>query len=97
MLLHSDTHQHDLIDTMFSLGLSVSYDHILFLSTSLGNVLIVQYEQENNACPSNLRYGPFTIVAADNVDHILSLLTAKGSFHGTGISLYQHPSTENET
>lgn len=32
----------------------------------------------------------FTVVAVDNIDHIPSSTTAKGSFHGTAISLMQH-------
>ena len=34
----------------------------------------------------------FTTAAVDNIDHNPSSTTAKGSLHGTGISLFQHPS-----
>jgi len=37
----------------------------------------------------------FTVGAIDNLDHNLSSLTAKGSFHGTAISLFQFPSAAN--
>lgn len=33
----------------------------------------------------------FTTAACDNIDHNPSSVTAKDSFHGTGISLIQHP------
>lgn len=38
-----------------------------------------------------LKYGLFTTAAIDNIDHNPSSTTAKDSFHGTGISLFQHP------
>ena len=42
-------------------------------------------------CPAQLRKGLFTIGALDNLDHNPSSTTAKGSFHGTAISLFQSP------
>ena len=37
----------------------------------------------------------FTTSAVDNIDHDPTATSAQGSFHGTGISLFQHPDTEN--
>ncbi len=45
--------------------------------------------------PPKLRHGLFTTGAVDNIDHYPSSATAKDSFHGTGISLIQHPSHTN--
>ena len=45
-------------------------------------------------CPPKLRSGLFTTSAVDNIDHNPSSTTAQGSFHGTGISLFQHPSID---
>ena len=42
-------------------------------------------------CPPNLLQGLFTAGAIDNIDHNTSSTTTTGSFHGTGISLFQHP------
>ena len=42
-------------------------------------------------CPSQLSHGLFTVGALDNIDHNPSSTTAKDSFHGTGISLFQFP------
>ena len=39
-----------------------------------------------------LKSGLFTTAAVDNIDYNPTLATAKESFHGTGISLIQHPS-----
>ncbi len=38
----------------------------------------------------------FTTAAVDNIDHNPSSTTPKESFHGTGISLFQHPTFEGE-
>ena len=37
-----------------------------------------------------LKCGVFTTAAVDNIDHNPSSASAHGSFHGTGISLFQH-------
>jgi len=39
-----------------------------------------------------MRSGLFTVAAVDNLDYNPSATTTKDSFHGTGISLMQHPS-----
>ena len=38
----------------------------------------------------------FTTAAIDNIDHNPSSTTAKESFYGTGVSLFQHPSFAGE-
>ena len=43
--------------------------------------------------PENKR---FTIAAVDNIEHNTSSTTAISSFHGTSISLIQHPTEEGE-
>ena len=45
-------------------------------------------------CPSKLRGEIFTTAALDNIDHNPSSTSAQDSFHGTAISLVQHPTTE---
>ena len=79
---------------MHDLGLSVSYDRVLAISTDLGNEVCRRYKDEGAVCPSNLRLDLFTTAAVDNIDHNPSSTTAHDSFHGTGISLFQHPTTE---
>ena len=44
-------------------------------------------------CPPQLCKDVFTSGAIDNIDHNPSSTTAKDSFHGTGISLFQHTSS----
>ena len=42
-----------------------------------------------------MRKGLFTTGAGDNIDYDPSSKTSEDSFHGTGISLNQHPTKEN--
>ena len=44
--------------------------------------------EEDNVCPPQLHQGLFTTAAAENIDHNPSSITAHGSFHGIGISLW---------
>uniref|UniRef100_A0A1X7U3D9 Uncharacterized protein n=1 Tax=Amphimedon queenslandica TaxID=400682 RepID=A0A1X7U3D9_AMPQE len=70
---------------LHQLGLSVSYAKVLRDLNSKGVV-----------CPSQLQKGVFKIAALDNIDHNPSSTTAKESFHGTGISLFQSPTVVNQ-
>ena len=42
-------------------------------------------------CPPQLKKDIFTTAACDNIDHYPTSTTPTGSFHGTAISLIQHP------
>ena len=90
--VHAKTRCRDLVEILHKLGISISYDRVLSISTDLGNEVCRRYWQEGAVCPSNLRLGLFTTAAVDNIDHNPSSTTSKDSFHGTGISLFQHPS-----
>ena len=45
---------------------------------------------------SSLKLDLFTTAAVDNIDHNPSSATAQDSFHGTGISIFQHPTLNNQ-
>jgi hypothetical protein len=47
-------------------------------------------------CSIKLRKFLYTVGAIDNLDHNSSSLTAKGSFHGTGISIFQAVTESNK-
>ena len=94
LLVHSETRSRSLVDKLFELGLSVSYDRVLSVSTLLANSVCNRYIQDNVVCPLGLRKSLFTVAAVDNIDHNPSSTTAKESFHGTGISLFQYPSKD---
>ncbi|CAC5372614.1 unnamed protein product [Mytilus coruscus] len=53
-----------------------------------------QYQEEGYVCPPSLRIGLFTTAAVDNIDHNPSSTIANDSFHGTGISLFQHVTSQ---
>ena len=94
LLVHATTRKRVLIDKLYDIGLSISYDRLLSISNHLGNDVCARYEAEYVVCPPKLRRGLFTTSAVDNIDHNPSSSTARGAFHGTGISLFQHPSKD---
>uniref|UniRef100_A0A1X7TS12 Uncharacterized protein n=1 Tax=Amphimedon queenslandica TaxID=400682 RepID=A0A1X7TS12_AMPQE len=94
--VHAKTRKRDLIDSLFHLGLSISYDRVMEISTLMNNRICQKYHAEQLVCPPNLRPGLFITAAIDNIDHNPSSTTAADSFHGTGISLFQYPTPDNE-
>ena len=95
LYIHARTRKREVIDTMFDLGLSVSYDRVLEISAAMGNRVCEQYHSDAVVCPPNLNQGLFTTAAVDNIDHNTSSTTATSSFQGTGISIFQHPNEHN--
>ena len=60
----------------------------------MGNSVCARFESEGVVCPPKRLKGVFTTAAVDNIDQNPSSETAQGAFHGTGISLFQHPSSD---
>ncbi|PIK56610.1 hypothetical protein BSL78_06466 [Apostichopus japonicus] len=96
MMLHAHTRKKELVDRLSHLGLSISYDRVLQLSAQMGNNVCQQFHREQVVCPPKMRGEVFTTAAVDNIDHNPSATTSKDSFHGTAISLIQHPSYTGE-
>ena len=94
LVIHAKTRSSDLVNTLHDEGLSVSYDRVLNTSTVVANRAISQFESEGVICPRKLRFGILTVGLVDNVDHNPSSTTAQSSFHGTSISLIQHPTPD---
>ena len=92
LMIHAMTRKRDIIDKLHRLGLSISYDHVLQLSTDLANAVCQQYEDDNIVCTPGLRKNVFNTSAVDKIDHNPSLTTAlaRDAFHGTAISLTNH-------
>ena len=86
LLIHAQTRKKQLIDKLYNLGLCISNDRVLQISTELGSTFCT-----NNVCPPKLRNGLFTTGCVDNIDHNPSSRTAKDFFHGTAVTLMQHP------
>ncbi|CAE1303156.1 unnamed protein product [Acanthosepion pharaonis] len=89
------TRKRELINKFHEHGLNISYDRVLEISGKLGETVIKQYVEEDVVFPPVLRKGLFTTAAVDNIDHNPTATTASTSFHGTSISMFQHPSKEN--
>ena len=90
LMAHAETRKRALVDELYWLGLSISYDRVLEISTEMGNKVCARYESEGVVCPPKMKKKLFTTAAVDNIDHNPSSTTAKGALHGTGISLFQH-------
>ncbi len=93
--VHTLTRSKSLVNSLYALGVSVSYKRVMELEDQLASAVSVHYEKEGIVCQPNLRKGLFTARALDNLDHNPSSTTAQGSFHGTAISIFQFPSTSN--
>ena len=85
-----------MVEILHEHGLSISYDRVLEVSAQLGDAAVNMFTADGVVCPSDLRKTIFTTAAMDNVDHNPSSTTATTSFHGTSISVFQHPTSENQ-
>ena len=94
VFLHNKTRKRELVDMFYELGLSVSYDRVLEISTDQGTKICKYYDRLNTVCPPQLKKGVFTTSAVDNINHQTSATTAKSLFNGTGISVFQHGNSE---
>ena len=89
-LLQSHTRKLYLVRKLSHLGLSISPDRLLDISTKMGNKAIEVFEKEGVVCPLNLRRDLFATAATDDFDVNPSSATAMSAFHGTATSLNQH-------
>ena len=80
-MLHAHTRKRELIDKLYHLGMSISYDCVLRISAQMGNSACEQYQREHVVCPPKLRHNVFTTSAVHNIDHNPSSTTSKKSFH----------------
>lgn len=93
--VYAKTRKRNLVEMLHDHGLSISYDRVLEVSAQLGEATVNKYVEEGVVCPPVLRKGLFTTAVMDNIDHNPTATTATTSFHGTSISVFQHPSKEN--
>ena len=95
MKIHTEIRSKSLIKQLYNLGLSVSYDRILQVESQLATRVCQNFKNKGVVVPSQFSHGPFVAAALDNLDYNPSSTTAVGSFHGTGISLFQFPKVSN--
>ena len=91
LLLHAKTRKKGLLNTLAQKGLSFSYKRVQDVQLNVTKELCKKYSEDSFVCPPSLKEGVCTTAAVDNIDHNLSSTTATKSFHGTSISVFQHP------
>ena len=64
LMTHAETRKRTLVDKLYNLGLSISYDRMLELSTDMGNSVCAHFESEGVICPPKL---PWTILTTTRV------------------------------
>ena len=96
MSVYAQTRKRKLVEMLHEHGISISYDRVLEVSAQLGDAVVSKYIEDGVVCQPVLRKGLFTTAAMDNIDHNLSSTTAASAFHGTSISVFQHPTKDNE-
>ena len=89
--LHSSTRSKTVIEKMYQMSISTSYDRIMEIEDWLARSLCERYREGGCVAPACLRKDLFSVGALDNVGHNPSSTTSLSSFHGTGISIFQFP------
>ena len=82
------TRSKKLIDQLYQMGISISYDRVMELEEWIATSICEQFEKDGVVAPNGLRKGLFTVCAQHNIDHNPSSTTAVNAFHGTGITLF---------
>jgi len=77
--------------------LSISYERIKTIRSSLAFELNEKYHKLGLVYPSQLQNKTFTTSAIDNFDYNLQSSTVKESIHWTGISIFQYPNSSSNT
>lgn len=88
--LHALTRHRILVDSLFSIGLSVSYDRVLDIVSAMGRHICKYYREIGVVCPPQLRKGLFVTTDIDNIDHNPSSATSVGALHATSLSMFQN-------
>ena len=63
-----DQDQQNSVNNLYSMGVSVSYDQVLEIESSIATALCKWFEEETLVCPANLRHGLVTMGALDDFD-----------------------------
>ena len=96
MSVYAKTRKNALVELLHEHGVSISYDRVLEISAQPGEAAVSRYVEDGVVCPSVLRSGLFTTAAMDNIDHNPTATTATTSLHGTSISVFQHPTSDDQ-
>ena len=69
LTVHSHTRKEELGDTLYVIGIGISYKRVLEISSELAYKAWQQFEVGSVVCPMMLRSGLYTTAAVDNTDH----------------------------
>ena len=94
--MHSQTRSRLVVEKLHDLGLRISYDRMLVLSTELENSVCRQFESDGVVSPTKLCSNIFTTFAVDNIDHNPSSRSAKSSWHETTIFSTRHLESDTD-
>lgn len=93
--IHASLRNKTLINKLYRLGLSISYDRVIEIEDLVAKSIIERSMIEGCVAPLKLKKNLFTVAGLDNIDHNPSSTTCNSSFHGTAISLFQFPKYNN--
>jgi hypothetical protein len=85
-----------IVNKLCKLGLSVSYDRVQEVSATITNALCAKYNEDGVVCPHPISSDVFITAAIDNIDHNQSSNTAHNFFHGSSVTVIQHPRTASD-
>ena len=97
MKVHAATRKRGLVDMLHENGLSISYSRFQTLSTKMASSVSKYYRTMKCVVPPELKQNLLTTGEVDNIDHNPTSTTSKDSFHGTSISLFQHPEDKDHS
>ena len=84
-----------LIDSLFSLGVCLSYNRVLEITKDIGLKELQKYEINGCFIPDNVKLHTHTTIAKDNIDLNSQSTIIKSHFHGISMSVLQFPTLLN--
>ena len=88
--IHFKTRNKSLIEDLHAKGLSISYERVMNIRSSMARKINKMYTDHGFVFPSQLHDNQLTTSAIDNFDYNLTSSTATTSVHWTRISIFQH-------
>ena len=95
LTIHSKTRSKFLVQLIHGLGISIDYNKVLRLETTIANEVIRRTEENQGLyVPPELVRGRFLYCAADNLDFLEDTPDGKGTLHATVMTCYQESQGE---
>lgn len=90
--LYATVRSKTLIQRLHFLGVSVSYDRVLFICNNISLNILKNYDLDGVFVSGNLEFGTFMVIAKDNIDVNARSTKIKHHFHGISMTTIQFPS-----